>query len=257
MTLRSVAMSASLRPRARRHVSAPAAGRREYRVRATAHPGGARTGCLGRACAHPEFIAEVPAPGSDHRKHEPPTLRERNLIDVRIARADLLRHVGNIKLGGSTAARFQWSAQLLRDVRGESAGNLRGERAFWPLSRAYAPRRNRLGAQALGQVAAKPRCAPVRNCATVSQRRVQVSDGILNTTSSQRVATPASEVWLVEHDERHVRVDRLRAGGQRGGCSIEGPAGVYLPTCGPGHFGLGSRRPSLKPRRHLPARLGD
>jgi hypothetical protein len=32
-----------------------------------------------------EFIADVPAPGSDHRKHEAPTLPEQNLIDVRIA----------------------------------------------------------------------------------------------------------------------------------------------------------------------------
>jgi hypothetical protein len=54
-----------------------------------------------------EFIADVPAPGSDHRKHESPTLREQNLIDVRVAGADLLRHVGNIKLDGSTAARFE------------------------------------------------------------------------------------------------------------------------------------------------------
>ena len=58
-----------------------------------------------------EFIVDVPAPGSDHRKHEPPTLREQNLIDVRIARADLLWHVGNIKLDGSTAARFEVDEQ--------------------------------------------------------------------------------------------------------------------------------------------------
>jgi len=58
-----------------------------------------------------EFIADVPAPGSDHRKHEPPTLREQNLIDVRIARADLLWHVGNIKLDGSTAARLEVDEQ--------------------------------------------------------------------------------------------------------------------------------------------------
>jgi hypothetical protein len=36
-----------------------------------------------------------------------PALREQNLIDVRIARADLLGHVGNIKIDGSTAARFE------------------------------------------------------------------------------------------------------------------------------------------------------
>jgi hypothetical protein len=33
------------------------------------------------------------------------------LIDVRIARADLLRHVGDIKLDGSTAARFEVDEQ--------------------------------------------------------------------------------------------------------------------------------------------------
>ncbi len=58
-----------------------------------------------------EFIADVPAPGSDHRKHKPSTLREQNLIDIRIARADLLWHVGNIKLDGSTAAGFEVGEQ--------------------------------------------------------------------------------------------------------------------------------------------------
>jgi hypothetical protein len=58
-----------------------------------------------------EFIADVPAPCSDHRKHEPPTLREQNLIDARITGADLLRHVGNIELDGSTAACFEVDEQ--------------------------------------------------------------------------------------------------------------------------------------------------
>jgi hypothetical protein len=58
-----------------------------------------------------EFIADVPAPGSDHRKHQPPTLREQNLIDVPIARADLFWYVGNIKLDGSTAARLEVDEQ--------------------------------------------------------------------------------------------------------------------------------------------------
>src|SRR5215475_7714410 len=58
-----------------------------------------------------EFVADVPAPGSDHRKHEPPALGEQDLIDVRIARADVLGHVGNIKLDGSTAARFEVDEQ--------------------------------------------------------------------------------------------------------------------------------------------------
>ena len=58
-----------------------------------------------------EFIVDVPAPGSDHRKHEPSALREQNLIDVRIARADLLWHVDNIKLDGPTASRFEVDEQ--------------------------------------------------------------------------------------------------------------------------------------------------
>ena len=69
-----------------------------------------------------EFIADVPAPGSDHRKHETPTLREQNLIDVRIERADLLWHVGNIKLDGSTAARLEVDEQQAVTGAEEVAG---------------------------------------------------------------------------------------------------------------------------------------
>jgi hypothetical protein len=58
-----------------------------------------------------EFIADGPAPGGDHRQREPPALGEQNVIDVRIARADLLWHVGNIKLDGPTAARFEVGEQ--------------------------------------------------------------------------------------------------------------------------------------------------
>jgi hypothetical protein len=58
-----------------------------------------------------EFIADVPAPGRDHRKHEPSTFREQDLIDVRIARADLFWRVGDIKLDGSTAARLEVDEQ--------------------------------------------------------------------------------------------------------------------------------------------------
>ena len=58
-----------------------------------------------------EFIADVPAPGSDHRKNEPPTLCEQNLIDIRIVRADLVWHVRNIELDGSTATRFEVDEQ--------------------------------------------------------------------------------------------------------------------------------------------------
>jgi hypothetical protein len=58
-----------------------------------------------------EFIADVPAPRGDHSKHESPTLREQNLIDVRIARTDLVWYVGDIKLDGSPAARFEVDEQ--------------------------------------------------------------------------------------------------------------------------------------------------
>ena len=54
-----------------------------------------------------EFIAHVPSPGSDHRKNKPPTLLEQNLIDIRIVRADLVRHVRNIEFDWSTATRFE------------------------------------------------------------------------------------------------------------------------------------------------------
>jgi hypothetical protein len=44
-----------------------------------------------------ELIAGVPSPCSDHRKNKPPTLVEQDLIDIRIVRADLVRHVRNIE----------------------------------------------------------------------------------------------------------------------------------------------------------------
>ena len=54
-----------------------------------------------------EFIADVPSPGSDHRKNKPPTLLEQDLIDIWIVRADLVRHVRNIEFDWSTARRFE------------------------------------------------------------------------------------------------------------------------------------------------------
>ncbi len=54
-----------------------------------------------------EFVADVPSPGSDHRKNKPPTLLEQDLIDIRIVRADLVRHVRNIEFDWSTATRFE------------------------------------------------------------------------------------------------------------------------------------------------------
>jgi hypothetical protein len=69
-----------------------------------------------------EFIADVPAPSRDHRKHEPSTFYKQNLIDVWIARADLLGHVGNIKLDGSAAARFEVDEQQAVTGADEVAG---------------------------------------------------------------------------------------------------------------------------------------
>jgi len=54
-----------------------------------------------------ELIAGVPSPCSDHRKNKPPTLAEQDLIDIRIVRADLVRHVRNIEFDWPTATRFE------------------------------------------------------------------------------------------------------------------------------------------------------
>ena len=58
-----------------------------------------------------EFIADVPSPGSDHRKNKPPTRLEQHLIDIRVVRRDLVRHVGNIELDWPTATRFEVDEQ--------------------------------------------------------------------------------------------------------------------------------------------------
>ena len=58
-----------------------------------------------------EFIADVPSPGSDHRKNKPPTLLEEDLIDIRIVRADLVRQVRNIEFDWSTATRLEVDEQ--------------------------------------------------------------------------------------------------------------------------------------------------
>lgn len=54
-----------------------------------------------------ELIADIPSPGSDHRKNKAPTLLEQDLIDLRVVGADLGRHVRNIKLDRSAATRFE------------------------------------------------------------------------------------------------------------------------------------------------------
>ena len=54
-----------------------------------------------------EFITDVPAPGSDHRKNEPATFLKHNWINIRTVRADLVRHVCDIEFHGPTARRFE------------------------------------------------------------------------------------------------------------------------------------------------------
>ena len=54
-----------------------------------------------------ELVANVPSPGSNHRKDEPPTLLEQSLVDTGIVRADVVRHVRNIEFDGPTATRLQ------------------------------------------------------------------------------------------------------------------------------------------------------
>lgn len=55
--------------------------------------------------------ADVPSPGSDHGKNKPSTLLKQDLVDIRIARADLVRHVRNIELDWPTATRFKVDEQ--------------------------------------------------------------------------------------------------------------------------------------------------
>ena len=54
-----------------------------------------------------KLITDVPAPGRDHRKNEPTTLLEQNLIDIRIVQADLVRHVGDVEFYGAPATRLE------------------------------------------------------------------------------------------------------------------------------------------------------
>ena len=54
-----------------------------------------------------ELVANVPSPGSDHRKNKPPTFLEQGSIDIGMERADVVRHVGNIELDRPATTRFQ------------------------------------------------------------------------------------------------------------------------------------------------------
>ena len=60
-------------------------------------------------CSSPvrEFVAWVPAPRSDHRKNEGPTVTQQCLIDVRIAVADLLGHMSEVEFNRPTATRLE------------------------------------------------------------------------------------------------------------------------------------------------------
>lgn len=54
-----------------------------------------------------KFVADVPSPGSDHCKNKAPTLLEQDVIDIRIVRADLDRHVRNVEFDWPTATRLE------------------------------------------------------------------------------------------------------------------------------------------------------
>ena len=58
-----------------------------------------------------ELIADVPAPGSDHRKNETATLLKQDRIEIRIVRDDLLRRVRNVELDGATAGGLEVDEQ--------------------------------------------------------------------------------------------------------------------------------------------------
>lgn len=54
-----------------------------------------------------EFIADVPAPGSDHRTNKPATLLKQNSINIWVVLADVVGHVRNIELDRPAATRFE------------------------------------------------------------------------------------------------------------------------------------------------------
>jgi len=54
-----------------------------------------------------EFIADVPAPGSDHRKNKLSAFLKQNSINIWVVRADLVRHVRDIEFDRPTATRFE------------------------------------------------------------------------------------------------------------------------------------------------------
>ena len=58
-----------------------------------------------------ELIADVPAPGSDHRQHEPAAFREQDPVEVRVPCAGLVWNVGYVKLDRPTAARLEVDEQ--------------------------------------------------------------------------------------------------------------------------------------------------
>jgi len=71
-----------------------------------------------------ELIASVPSPCSDHRKNKSPTLLEQVWVDIRIKRADAVRHVGNIEFDGAAATRFEVDEHR-SDVGAENVARMR------------------------------------------------------------------------------------------------------------------------------------
>lgn len=71
-----------------------------------------------------ELIVNVPAPGSDQRENQTPTLLESKLIETRVVRAHLDRRVGNIEFDWPHATGFEvdeddssWGTEEVARVR--------------------------------------------------------------------------------------------------------------------------------------------
>ena len=54
-----------------------------------------------------ELVVSVPSPRCDHRKHQPSTLVEEILVDLRVVLTDIVGHVRDIECSWATAAGFE------------------------------------------------------------------------------------------------------------------------------------------------------
>jgi hypothetical protein len=64
-------------------------------------------------CSSPvwELVANVPAPGSDHRKNELPALLHQFLISARVVFADRFGHMGQVEFDRAMATRLEVEQQ--------------------------------------------------------------------------------------------------------------------------------------------------